>query len=113
MVLTLFLNPFFFAVVSGIYPYRAQISGTRLVILSCMTELSVDVLKITKHPNEGAIKVRWRIKGIPMIRKLASHITRRVKASEDGYRYLNHFFTLVPKLMNQLSTLPYSAQNQN
>lgn len=75
----------------GIYPYRAQVSGTRLVILSCMTELSVDVLKITKHPNEGAIKVRWRIKGIPMIRKLASHITRRVKASEDGYRYLDGF----------------------
>lgn len=56
-------------------------------MLSCMTELSVDILKITKHPNEAAIKVRWRIKGIPLIRKLVPYIGRRVKVDADGYRY--------------------------
>ena len=77
---------FFFFGVSGIYPYRAQISGLRLMILSCMTELSMEVLKITKHPNEGTIKVRWRIKGIPLLRRAVSFIGRRLKASSEGYR---------------------------
>lgn len=60
-------------------------------MLSCMTELSVDVLKITKHPNEAAIKVRWRIKGIPLVRKLAPFIGRRVKVDADGFRYTTTF----------------------
>ena len=72
--------------ISGIYPYRAQISGLRLMVLSCMTELSMEVLKITKHPNEGTIKVRWRIKGIPLLRKAVPFIGRRLKASSEGYR---------------------------
>ena len=71
---------------SGIYQYRAQISSFRLLILSCMTELSVDVLKISKHPNEGSIKVRWRIKGIPLIRKFLPYIGRRLREGEDCYR---------------------------
>ncbi|KAL9988495.1 hypothetical protein ACROYT_G002949 [Oculina patagonica] len=75
----------------GIYPYRSQVSGLRLLMLSCMAELSVDVLKITKHPNEAAIKVRWRIKGIPLVRKLAPFIGRRVKVDADGFRYLDGF----------------------
>jgi len=53
-----------------------------------MSELSVEVLKITKHPNEAAIKVRWRIKGIPLIRKAVPYIGRRIKVDADGYRYL-------------------------
>lgn len=60
-------------------------------MLSCMTELSVDVLKITKHPNEAAIKVRWRIKGIPLVRKLVPFIGRRVKADAGGFRYASTF----------------------
>ena len=77
---------FFPFCISGIYPYRAQISGLRLMVLSCMTELSMEVLKITKHPNEGTIKVRWRIKGIPLLRKAVPFIGRRLKASSEGYR---------------------------
>lgn len=60
-------------------------------MLQCMTDLSVDVLKITKHPNEAAIKVRWRIKGIPKIRKLVPYIGRRVKVDADGFRYTDTF----------------------
>ena len=56
-------------------------------MLSCMSKLSVEVLKITKHPNEAAIKVRWRIKGIPLIRKAVPYIGRRIKVDADGYRY--------------------------
>ena len=56
-------------------------------MLSCMSELSVEVLKITKHTTEAAIKVRWRIKGIPLIRKAVPYIGRRIKVDADGYRY--------------------------
>ena len=52
-----------------------------------MSELSVEVLKITKHPNEAAIKVRWRIKGIPSIRKVVPYVGRKIKVDADGYRY--------------------------
>ena len=48
----------------------------------------MEVLKITKHPNEGTIKVRWRIKGIPLLRKAVPFIGRRLKASSEGYRYI-------------------------
>ena len=84
-------NIFASFVCSGIYPYRCQISGLRLLMLSCMSELSVEVLKITKHPNEATIKVRWRIKGIPLIRKAGPYIGRRIKVDADGYRYINTF----------------------
>ena len=52
-----------------------------------MTDLSMDVLKISKHPNEGAIKVRWRIKGIPLLTKILPYIGRRLRDGEDYYRY--------------------------
>lgn len=86
-----FVNNITGTTTNGIFQYRAQISGIRLIILSCMTELSVDVLKISKHPNEGSIKVRWRIKGIPLIRKIVPYIGRRNRGGEDCYRYLDGF----------------------
>lgn len=52
-----------------------------------MTDLSMDALKISKHPNEGAIKVRWRIKGIPLLTKMLPYIGRRLRDGEDCYRY--------------------------
>jgi len=52
-----------------------------------MTELSMDVLKITKDSTEGSIKVRWRIKGIPIINDLVPYIGRRTRTSGEGYRY--------------------------
>ena len=63
-------------------------------MLGCMTELSVEVLKITKHPSEATIKVRWRIKGIPLIRKLVPFIGRRVKVDPYGYRYKMTFLVI-------------------
>lgn len=77
---------FFVFFSSGIYKYRVQIDGFRFMVLSCMTDLSMDVLKISKHPNEGAIKVRWRIKGIPLLTKILPYIGRRLRDGEDRYR---------------------------
>lgn len=58
-------------------------------MLSCMFELFVEVLKIIKYFNEVVIKVRWRIKGILLIRKVVLYIGRRIKVDVDGYRYKN------------------------
>lgn len=56
-----------------------------------MFELFVEVLKIIKYFNEVVIKVRWRIKGILLIRKVVLYIGRRIKVDVDGYRYKNIF----------------------
>lgn len=86
-----FVNAIIGASTNGIYQYRVQIAGFRFMVLSCMTDLSMDVLKISKHPNEGAIKVRWRIKGIPLLTKILPYIGRRLRDGEDCYRYLDGF----------------------
>jgi len=86
-----FVNTIIGASTNGIYQYRVQIAGFRFMVLSCMTDLSMDVLKISKHPNEGAIKVRWRIKGIPLLTKILPYIGRRLRDGEDCYRYLDGF----------------------
>ena len=65
------------------------------MVLSCMTDLSMDALKISKHPNEGAIKVRWRIKGIPLLTKMLPYIGRRLRDGEDCYRYTCEKYILV------------------
>lgn len=86
-----FVNNIIGATTNGIYQYKAQISGFRFMILTCMTELSLDVLKISKHSDEGAIKVRWRIKGIPLLIKYLPYLGRQVRDGENRYRYLDGF----------------------
>lgn len=57
-------------------------------MLSCMIELFVEVFKIIKYLNEVVIKVRWRIKGVLLIRKLVFYFGRKVRVDFYGYRYI-------------------------
>uniref|UniRef100_A0A3Q0T3U1 Si:ch211-215a10.4 n=1 Tax=Amphilophus citrinellus TaxID=61819 RepID=A0A3Q0T3U1_AMPCI len=45
--------------------YRLTLSLWRLLCLCYYAEARLDVLKLTKHMEDGTIKARWRIRGLP------------------------------------------------
>ncbi|KAM9737517.1 uncharacterized protein C6orf136 homolog isoform 2-T5 [Menidia menidia] len=63
--------------------YRLSLSLWRLLCLCYYAEARLDVLKLTKHLEDGSIKARWRIRGLPFhtlllrfYRKDKSHLYR-------------------------------------
>ncbi|XP_045129812.1 uncharacterized protein LOC123515110 [Portunus trituberculatus] len=48
----------------GLFPYVRQVALLRTVGHLKFAYVKFDVLKMTKHAEEGCIKVRWRIKGL-------------------------------------------------
>nr|CAG4650317.1 EOG090X09QP [Sida crystallina] len=48
----------------GIYSYVQQVALLRCIGHIKFAYVRFDVLKITQHPEEGTVKVRWRITGI-------------------------------------------------
>ncbi|XP_060523560.1 uncharacterized protein C6orf136 homolog [Cylas formicarius] len=48
----------------GLYNYAKQVAFLRTVGHFKFAYVNFDILKITQHPEEGTIKVRWRIKGV-------------------------------------------------
>lgn len=53
-----------FLIYSGLYDYVKQMALLRTVGHLRFAYVRVDVLKITKHPEDYTVKVRWRITGI-------------------------------------------------
>uniref|UniRef100_A0A3P9P823 Si:ch211-215a10.4 n=1 Tax=Poecilia reticulata TaxID=8081 RepID=A0A3P9P823_POERE len=49
----------------GLTWYRLTLSLWRFLSLCYYAEARLDVLKLTKHMEDGTIKARWRIKGLP------------------------------------------------
>ncbi|XP_028256590.1 uncharacterized protein C6orf136 homolog [Parambassis ranga] len=45
--------------------YQLILSLWRLLCLCYYAETRLEVLKLTKHPEDGTIKARWRVKGLP------------------------------------------------
>ncbi|XP_055539916.1 uncharacterized protein C6orf136 homolog [Wyeomyia smithii] len=52
----------------GLYHYVKQIALLRTVGHLKYAYVTLEVLKITKHPEDNTIKVRWRIKGISALK---------------------------------------------
>jgi len=48
----------------GLYHYVKQIALLRIVGHLKFAYVKFDVLKITSHPEDGTVKVRWRIRGV-------------------------------------------------
>lgn len=48
----------------GLFPYVRQVALLRTVGHLKFAYVKFEILKITKHPEEGCVKVRWRIKGL-------------------------------------------------
>lgn len=62
--LTNFLMLKFLTCSRGLPNYMKQISLLRAVGHLKFAYVKLDILKITKHPEDGSVKVRWRIRGI-------------------------------------------------
>ncbi|XP_069576730.1 uncharacterized protein C6orf136 homolog [Brachyistius frenatus] len=72
--------------------YRLTLSMWRLLCLCYYAEARLDVLKLTKHVEDGTIKARWRIKGLPFhslllrfYRRDKSHLYRSYDAFSTFY----------------------------
>ncbi|XP_065075112.1 uncharacterized protein C6orf136 homolog [Ochlerotatus camptorhynchus] len=52
----------------GLYHYVKQVALLRTVGHLKYAYVTLEVLKITKHPEENTVKVRWRIKGISALK---------------------------------------------
>ncbi|KAL1373550.1 hypothetical protein pipiens_020443 [Culex pipiens pipiens] len=52
----------------GLYHYVKQVALLRTVGHLKYAYVTMEVLKITKHPEENTVKVRWRVKGISAMR---------------------------------------------
>lgn len=48
----------------GLYQYVKQIAFLRTVAHIKYAFVTIEILKITKHPEDSTIKVRWQIRGI-------------------------------------------------
>ncbi|XP_065200492.1 uncharacterized protein LOC135831721 [Planococcus citri] len=85
----------------GITSYVSQIALLKAVGHFKFAHVKFVILKITKHPEEGTVKCRWRIQGISALRAIATFFTSKTgttlqKISEppiwyDGFSiyYLN------------------------
>lgn len=52
----------------GLYHYVKQVALLRTVGHLKFAYVTLEVLKITKHPEDNTVKVRWRIKGISALK---------------------------------------------
>lgn len=49
---------------SGLYAYVKQVALLRTIGHLKYAYVAFEVIKITKHPEDSSVKVRWRIRGI-------------------------------------------------
>ncbi|XP_059480999.1 uncharacterized protein LOC132199915 [Neocloeon triangulifer] len=52
----------------GLYNYVKQVALLRTVGHLKFAYVKFEILKITSHPDEGSVKIRWRIRGISAMR---------------------------------------------
>ncbi|KAL6457482.1 hypothetical protein MHYP_G00344450 [Metynnis hypsauchen] len=60
-----FINGLLNTKTRGRVAYQLTLSLWRLLCLCYYAEARLEVLKLTKHPEDGSIKARWRVKGLP------------------------------------------------
>ncbi|XP_049612335.1 uncharacterized protein [Syngnathus scovelli] len=72
--------------------YRLSTLLWRLVCLFYFTDVRLEVLKLTKRVEDGTIKARWRLRGLPFLtlilrfyRKVKSHLYRSYDAFATFY----------------------------
>ncbi|XP_068603438.1 uncharacterized protein C6orf136 homolog [Brachionichthys hirsutus] len=60
------LNGFLNTRTRGLWAYRLSLSLWRFLCLCWHAKVKMEVLKLTKHTEDGTIKARWRVSGIPV-----------------------------------------------
>lgn len=61
----LFINGLLDTKTRGRVVYQLTVTLWRLMCLCYYAEAQLEVLKLTKHPEDGSIQARWRVKGLP------------------------------------------------
>ncbi|XP_030645202.1 uncharacterized protein C6orf136 homolog [Chanos chanos] len=87
-----FINGLLNTKTRGRVVYQLTLSLWRFLCLCYYAEAKMEVLKLTKHPEDGSIKARWRVKGLPFhllllrfYRKDKSHLYRTYDAFSTFY----------------------------
>lgn len=60
-----FINGLLDTKTRGRVVYQLTVTLWRLMCLCYYAEAQLEVLKLTKHPEDGSIQARWRVKGLP------------------------------------------------
>ncbi|KAI5607761.1 hypothetical protein C0J50_9863 [Silurus asotus] len=60
-----FINDLLKTKTRGRVAYQLTLTLWRLLCLCYYADARLEVLKLTKHPEDGSIKARWRVKGLP------------------------------------------------
>ncbi|XP_037119503.1 uncharacterized protein C6orf136 homolog isoform X3 [Syngnathus acus] len=78
--------------INGLVNTKTSTSLWRLVCLFYFTDVRLEVLKLTKHVEDGTIKARWRLRGLPFLtlmlrfyRKDKSHLYSSYDAFSTFY----------------------------
>ncbi|XP_043073519.1 uncharacterized protein C6orf136 homolog [Puntigrus tetrazona] len=87
-----FINGLLNTKTRGRVAYQLTLTLWRLMCLCYYAEAQLEVLKLTKHPEDGSIKARWRVKGLPFhsvlvffYKKDKSHLYRTYDAFSTFY----------------------------
>ncbi|XP_070703208.1 uncharacterized protein C6orf136 homolog [Pempheris klunzingeri] len=87
-----FINGLLNTKTRGLAVYQVTVSVWRILCLCYYTKAQLEVLKLTKHMEDGTIKARWRIRGLPFYslllrfyRKDKSHLYRSYDAFSTFY----------------------------
>ncbi|XP_046570116.1 uncharacterized protein C6orf136-like [Haliotis rubra] len=54
----------------GITAYVTQVTKIRIMTHFMYAHAQFNVLKITRHPEDGTVRIRWRISGLPQLKTL-------------------------------------------
>ncbi|XP_067267466.1 uncharacterized protein C6orf136 homolog [Chanodichthys erythropterus] len=87
-----FINGILNTKTRGRVVYQLTLTVWRLMCLCYYADAQLEVLKLTKHPEDGSIKARWRVKGLPFhsilvffYKKDKSHLYRTYDAFSTFY----------------------------
>ncbi|XP_061616945.1 uncharacterized protein C6orf136 homolog isoform X1 [Phyllopteryx taeniolatus] len=87
-----FINGLLNTKTRGRVVYQLTLSLWRLMCLLYFADARLEVLKLTKHMEDGTIKARWRVRGLPFLtlmlrfyRKDKSHLYRSYDAFSTFY----------------------------
>ncbi|XP_061764327.1 uncharacterized protein C6orf136 homolog isoform X1 [Nerophis ophidion] len=85
-----FINGLLNTKTRGRFAYQLNIAIFRLLCLVYFVDVRLEVLKLTKHLEDGTIKARWRLRGLPFY-LLMLRIYRKDKS--QLYRFYDAFST--------------------
>nr|XP_057902631.1 uncharacterized protein C6orf136 homolog isoform X1 [Doryrhamphus excisus]XP_057902632.1 uncharacterized protein C6orf136 homolog isoform X1 [Doryrhamphus excisus]XP_057902634.1 uncharacterized protein C6orf136 homolog isoform X1 [Doryrhamphus excisus]XP_057902635.1 uncharacterized protein C6orf136 homolog isoform X1 [Doryrhamphus excisus] len=85
-----FINGLLNTKTRGRLVYQLHLSLWRLLCLLYFADVRLEVLKLTKHVEDGTIKARWRLRGLPL-HSLILRIYRKDKS--HLYRFYDAFST--------------------